>query len=73
VRADAFVCQVHDNGGGLADPLVGYLIQSLEARGGRGVWLAHQPCDSVEAAADDTGTHLYLRFTLERPDPPHAD
>jgi anti-sigma regulatory factor (Ser/Thr protein kinase) len=67
VRDDAFVCHVHDGGRGLADPLVGYLVPSHEARGGRGVWLAHQLCDSVEAAADGTGTHLYLRFALERP------
>jgi anti-sigma regulatory factor (Ser/Thr protein kinase) len=72
VRDDAFVCHIHDGGRGLADPLVGYLVPALEARGGRGVWLAHQLCDSVEAAADDTGTHIYLRFALERPDPPPA-
>ena len=59
VRDDAFVIHVHDRGRGLADPLVGYVVPALEARGGRGVWLAHQLCDSVEAAADDTGTHIY--------------
>jgi anti-sigma regulatory factor (Ser/Thr protein kinase) len=72
VRDDAFVSHVHDRGRGLADPLVGYLVPALEARRGRGVWLAHQLCDSVEAAADDTGTHIYLRFALARSNPAPA-
>lgn len=64
VRDDAFVCHVHDSGHGLADPLTGYLAPDTNSTGGRGLWLAHQLCETVEATTDQTGTHVCIRITL---------
>jgi anti-sigma regulatory factor (Ser/Thr protein kinase) len=63
-RDGALVCHVADGGRGLPDPLVGYLVPDLDADGGRGLWLAHQLCDVVETAGDETGTHVYLQMTF---------
>lgn len=60
----ALVCHVHDAGGGVADPLVGYLPPVEGATGGRGLWLARQLCDAVEVARDATGTHVRLLMLL---------
>lgn len=60
----AFVCHVHDAGPGLSDPLAGYLVPEASGLGGRGLWLAHQLGDIVEAASDDTGTHVTVRMTI---------
>jgi anti-sigma regulatory factor (Ser/Thr protein kinase) len=63
---DAFVCQVQDGGGGLTDPLAGYIVPDLAGTSGRGLWLAHQLCDVVEAATDEAGTHVCVRMHLPR-------
>lgn len=58
------VCQVHDAGSGLADPLAGYLAPDTTRLNGRGLWLAHQLCDIVEIASDPTGTRIKLHVTV---------
>jgi anti-sigma regulatory factor (Ser/Thr protein kinase) len=58
------VCQIRDAGGGLRDPLAGHLPPDRRGTGGRGLWLAHQLCDSVEVATRATGTDVYLRTRL---------
>ena len=62
----ALVCHVHDTGGGVADPLVGYLPPVEGAGGGRGLWLARQLCDAVEVARDASGSHVRLLMLLDR-------
>jgi anti-sigma regulatory factor (Ser/Thr protein kinase) len=64
VQEGEFICQVDDGGRGLADPLAGYLVPDLAGSGGRGLWLAHQLCDIVEAATDAAGTHVCVRMAL---------
>jgi anti-sigma regulatory factor (Ser/Thr protein kinase) len=63
-RDGSFVCHVHDAGQGLADPLAGYLVPDITGTSGRGLWIAHQLCDVVEATVDATGSHVCLRMTL---------
>jgi anti-sigma regulatory factor (Ser/Thr protein kinase) len=60
----AFTCHVQDAGKGLPDPLAGYLMPDTTGAGGRGLWLANQLCDTVEASTNHTGTHLCVRMTL---------
>ena len=54
------VCMVRDAGPGPADPLTGYLPPDDRRLHGRGLWLAHQLCDTVEIAGDGAGTGVYL-------------
>ena len=58
------VCRVRDAGSGLPDPLAGYLPPDRRRFSGRGLWLAHQLCDSVEIVSDGTRTDIYLRTRL---------
>src|SRR3954454_1055956 len=61
----AVVCHVHDAGQGPADPLAGYLLPDPMGLGGRGLWLAHQLCDIVEASCDQAGAQVSLRVSLD--------
>lgn len=63
-REGMLICHVHDGGRGLADPLAGYLPPESRSEGGRGLWLMRQICDVVEAADDETGSHIYLGLRL---------
>jgi len=63
-RDGAFVCHVQDAGQGLTDPLAGYLVPDITGTSGRGLWIAHQLCDIVEATVDATGSHVCVRMTL---------
>src|SRR3954452_6448407 len=60
----AFICQFQDGGRGLPDPLAGYLVPELTSRGGRGLWLAHQLCDTVKPAHDEPSSRICIRMTL---------
>ncbi len=58
------VCQVDDEGRLHAGPLIGRSRPSLDAEGGRGMWLANQLCDLVQVRRFATGTvvRVYVRF-----------
>ena len=58
------VCQVEDDGRLQAGPLIGRSRPSLDAEGGRGMWLANQLCDLVQVRRFATGTvvRVCLRF-----------
>jgi anti-sigma regulatory factor (Ser/Thr protein kinase) len=62
----SLVCHVHDRGPGIADPLATYLVPDRHATQGHGLWLARQACESLEVAADATGTHVRLLTVLLR-------
>jgi anti-sigma regulatory factor (Ser/Thr protein kinase) len=64
VADEHLVCQVHDAGSGLPDPLAGYLPPEADRPSGRGLWLAHQLCDIVEIVSDDTRTNVFLHTRL---------
>jgi anti-sigma regulatory factor (Ser/Thr protein kinase) len=58
------VCEVED-GGRIADPLVGREEPHAEQYGGRGLWIANQVCDLVQVRTFDT--HNVVRLHLRRP------
>jgi anti-sigma regulatory factor (Ser/Thr protein kinase) len=58
------VCRVRDAGSGLPEPLAGYLPPDRRRFHGRGLWLAHQLCDSVEIVSDGACTDIFLRTRL---------
>jgi anti-sigma regulatory factor (Ser/Thr protein kinase) len=60
VDEGVLVCHVHDAGPGPRDPLAGYMPPDRRTLERRGLWVAHQLCEIVEVAADETGTHVYL-------------
>jgi serine/threonine-protein kinase RsbW len=55
------VVEVTDTGVGIRDALAGQRLPPAESRGGRGLWLARQLCDSLEASSDETGFTVTLR------------
>jgi anti-sigma regulatory factor (Ser/Thr protein kinase) len=61
---DYFVCQIEDEGAGLADVLAGYRPPSLAQESGRGLWLARQVVDLLQIVPTPTGTavRLYVRI-----------
>lgn len=69
VEDGALVHHVRDAGPGPLDPLAGWLPPALEARGGRGLWIARQCCDALEVAADATGSHVRIHTLLDRGGP----
>jgi anti-sigma regulatory factor (Ser/Thr protein kinase) len=48
------VCEITD-AGHITDPLVGRVMPSLDAAGGRGLWLANQLCDLVQVRSTAGG------------------
>ena len=62
---DALVCEVRD-AGRIDDPLVGRRMPSLDAEGGRGLWLANQLSDLVQVRSNDDGTAVRVHTWLER-------
>jgi anti-sigma regulatory factor (Ser/Thr protein kinase) len=56
---DAVVCEVTD-AGRIADLLAGRRRPSLDAEGGRGLWLANQLCDLVELRSGERGSTIRL-------------
>ena len=66
------VCHVRDGGPGFADPLAAYLAPDRHATHGHGLWLGRQVCDCLEAAANETGTHVRLLTRLPQPGAPEV-
>jgi anti-sigma regulatory factor (Ser/Thr protein kinase) len=66
------VCHVRDGGPGFADPLAAYLAPDRHATHGHGLWLGRQACDCLEAATDETGTHVRLLTRWPQPGAPEA-
>ena len=58
---DAVVCQIEDRGGGIRDPLQGFLPPADAGRGGWGLWLARHLADLVEVRAGAGGSTVRLR------------
>lgn len=61
---DYLICQIEDEGAGLADVLAGYRPPSLAQESGRGLWLARQVVDLLQIVPTPTGTavRLYVRI-----------
>jgi anti-sigma regulatory factor (Ser/Thr protein kinase) len=57
---DRFVCQIEDQGPGVADPLAGYRPPPASREGERGLWLARQLVDLLQLVSADTGTAVRL-------------
>lgn len=61
VEADHhLVCEVSDEGPGLADPLAGFLPPDRTLLGGRGLWLARRLCALVQLRTGSGGTTVRL-------------
>jgi anti-sigma regulatory factor (Ser/Thr protein kinase) len=58
----ALICEVTDEGPGPSDPLVGYRPPGHSPLGGRGLWIAHQLCDSLAIDSRDGLTRV--RFAV---------
>lgn len=57
------VCEVRD-AGRILDPLTGRRRPSGSARGGRGLWMAHQLCDLVQLRSAESGTTVRMRMRM---------
>jgi anti-sigma regulatory factor (Ser/Thr protein kinase) len=55
-----FLCQIQDDGPGIADPLAGYLPPADAMEAGRGLWLARQLVDLLQIVPNFTGTTVRL-------------
>ena len=60
----ALVCEVRDDGL-VADPLVGRRMPSLDAEGGRGLWLVNQLSDLVQLRSGADGTSVRVLSWLD--------
>ena len=61
VEGRALICQVHDAGTGLEDPLAGFSPHGDDVgTTGHGLWLARQLVDSVQVTSGPTGTRVCL-------------
>ena len=58
---DDVVCDVHDQGR-FTDPLAGRRRPSLDATGGRGLWIINGLCDLTEIRSGPDGTTVRLRM-----------
>ena len=50
-----FACEVSDRGGGLNDPLAGYVPPGAPAAGGAGLWVARQLTRRLDLAPSPEG------------------
>jgi anti-sigma regulatory factor (Ser/Thr protein kinase) len=57
-----WVCDVFDEGGGLADPLTGYRPADTMRPRGYGLWITRQSCDFLEICGDADGSLVRLHF-----------
>ena len=57
------VCEVRDEGR-IVDPLVGRREPTVDAEGGRGLWLANQLCDLVQIRSNAAGSVVRLHMGL---------
>jgi anti-sigma regulatory factor (Ser/Thr protein kinase) len=61
-----FVCEVSDDGPGLADPFTGWTLPGPGARSGWGLALARRICDALEVADDrHPGSQVRLYMALD--------
>lgn len=64
IGPSSLVCEVLDDGPGLADPFAGYARPAGELpENGWGLWLAHQTCDTVAIGRRDGRTLVRLAVT----------
>lgn len=64
VTGDGVVCEVHDDGPGVADPLAGYLPpRSENPSRGTGLWIARQLCDTLAIGSGPAGTTVRLAIS----------
>lgn len=56
-----FVCEVADEGPGLAEPFAGYRPPDPTRLRGRGIWAARQLCDLVQVRSGPSGTRVRAR------------
>jgi anti-sigma regulatory factor (Ser/Thr protein kinase) len=68
---DRLVCQVRDQGPGIADPeRVGREAVPPTASGGRGLWIVRRLCPEMTIDSDDTGTVVTVAVPIHRaPEP----
>jgi anti-sigma regulatory factor (Ser/Thr protein kinase) len=60
IAEQAIVCEVLDQGPGLSDPLAGFRPPDEVSTRGRGLWMAHQLCDSLAIDRSDATTRIRL-------------
>lgn len=63
IADQAVVCEVVDEGPGLSDLLVGFRIPDEMSTRGRGLWMAHQLCDSLAIDRSHATTRIRLAVT----------
>jgi anti-sigma regulatory factor (Ser/Thr protein kinase) len=63
---ETLLCEVQD-GGRMAEPLVGRVPPAADAHRGRGVWMANQLCDLVQIRSAATGTVVRVHKALTQP------
>jgi anti-sigma regulatory factor (Ser/Thr protein kinase) len=64
ITPEGVVCEVTDQGGGVQDPLAGFVPPKPGASAGMGLWIARQLSDSFAIGADDEGTTV--RIAVDR-------
>lgn len=57
---DGLICEIHDSGGALDEPLPGLKAPHPAEPRGRGLWIARQLCDVLHVWHDGRGTHVRL-------------
>ena len=63
----SFVCQIEDEGPGIADPFAGYRPPDPAALNGRGLWLARQMVDLLQIAPGGSGAAVRLHTQKHAP------
>jgi anti-sigma regulatory factor (Ser/Thr protein kinase) len=58
---ERFLCQIQDEGPGIADPMAGYVPPAEAMDAGRGLWLARQLVDLLQIVPNSTGTTVRLQ------------
>jgi len=64
ITPEGVVCEVSDQGGGVRDPLAGFVPPKPSASAGMGLWIARQLSDSFAIGTDDEGTTV--RIAVDR-------
>jgi anti-sigma regulatory factor (Ser/Thr protein kinase) len=64
ITPDGVVCDVTDQGGGVRDPLAGFVPPKPSASAGMGLWIARQLSDSFSIGSDEEGTTV--RIAVDR-------
>ena len=64
ITPEGVVCEITDRGGGVQDPLAGFVPPKPSASAGMGLWIARQLSDSFAIGTDDVGTTV--RIAVDR-------